>query len=517
MSSMPASRAPLARRAYSGLAPWGATAVLLAVLILHLTLDLPGHLRNVGAAASPAASPTPAPGSAPRPDVVRLSDAKFKAAGVGIDEAKTLEMPTELGVAGRIEVDADRRVEVRSRAAGIVREVHVSLGAKVKKGDPLVTLDSPDVGTARLNLRARQRELITARVEADWKSKVADTVARIIPEITRGVEPSILEKQFADQPLGSYRGLLIQAYTNFDIASHDEEKAELLRGKNVIGEHPAVVARHTREGIQAQLYATVEQARFDADQQRRLADQALKLAESAVVDAGQRLRILGVDEDIKRLLDHAEEAEDAAREEDVTAYRIIAPFDGTIITKSAVPSQRADPIDLLFVLADLDDVWVTASIPESDLAKIPGIEGGTVRLTATAYPDRVFEAEVLSVGAILDPTTRTVPLLARTGNADGLLRPGMFARILFDGPTSQPVLTIPAGALVEIEGNPGVFRPEGSEEGANTFALRGVEVGRVVGDRVEVTSGLAPGDRVVARGAFALKSELILQGQGDDD
>lgn len=516
MSSISAPGARASRRPSSGLIPWAASAVLLAVLVLHLTIELPGHLRTIGAAPGPAAaSPGPAPEA--HPGLVRLTDAKLKAAGVGTVEAEALELPTELGVAGRIEVDADRRVEVRSRAAGIVREVHVSLGATVKKGDPLVTLDSPDVGTARLNLRARQRELITARVEADWKSKVAETVAKIIPEITKGVEPSVLEKEFADQPLGSYRGLLIQAYTNFDIASHDEEKAELLRGKKILGEHPAVVARHTREGLQAQLYATVEQARFDADQQRRLAHQAMKLAESAVVDAGQRLRILGVDENIQRLLDQADEAQTAAREEDVTAYRIVAPFDGTIITKSAVPSQRADPIDLLFVLADLNDVWVTANIPESDLAKIPGIAGGSVRVTATAYPGRVFEAEILSVGAILDPTTRTVPLLARTGNGDRVLRPGMFARILFDGPTSAPALTIPASALVEVEGKPGVFRPEGDEEGEAAFALHSIEVGRSVGDRVVVESGLAPGDRVVAQGAFVLKSELILQNQGDDD
>jgi RND family efflux transporter MFP subunit len=514
---MPASRAPASRRPFFGLVPWAAAATLLAVLVLHLTFDLPGHLRNIGATADPAQAPTPEPGNEAIPGMVSLTEAKLKAAGVEIDEAKAVEMPTELGVAGRIELDADHRVEVRSRAAGIVREVYVALGAKVKKGDPLVTLDSPDVATARLSLRARQRELITARIEAEWKSQVADTVARLIPEITKGVEPSILEKEFADQPLGSFRGQLIQAYTNFDIATHEEEKTSLLRGQEVIGEHPAVVARHTRQGVQALLYATVEQVKFDAEQQRRLADQALKLAESAVVDAGQRLRILGVDEDIKRLLDHAEEAETAAREEDVTAYRIVAPFDGTIITRSAVPSQRADLVDPLFVLADMDDVWVTANIPESDLAQIPSMTGGTVRFTETAYPGRVFEAELLSVGAILDPMTRTVPLLARAANPDGMHRPGMFARILFDGPTSEPVLTIPASALVEIEGRPGVFRPEEGDDDAKTFVLHGVETGRVVGDRVVVKSGLAAGDRVVSRGAFILKSELILQNQGDDD
>ena len=523
LSQRPAS----SRRPWTVVAPWIAAALSLAVLALHLTLDLPGHLTRIGAAsrnpeaageAGPGAVVAPPTPEAATPGTVVLPTAKVEAAGVALDRVRVEPLPAELGVAGRIEVNADRRIEVRSRAQGVVREVHVVLGQHVKKGQPLVTLDSPDVGTARLNLRARQRELITARIEADWKEKIAATVAQVIPDITKGVDPETLEKTYADKPLGSFRALLLQTYAEFDIASHEEAKTLNLRGQNVIGEHPAIVAKHTRQGLQAKLFSTIEQARFDAEQQRRLADQALKLAESAVVDAGQRLRILGVDEDIQELLDHADQAQEVAKDEDVTAYRIVAPFDGTIITKSAVPSQRADLIDMLFVLADLSDVWVTANIPESDLAKIPTIEGGVVRITATAFPTRIFEAKVLSVGAMLDPTTRTVPLLAKTGNADGLLRPGMFARILFDGPSTEPALTIPTSALVDLEGQAGVFQPvDASTAEGSAYALKPVKTGREVGDRVVVESGLREGDPVVSKGAFVLKSELILQNEADED
>ncbi len=517
MSDKSVSRVGAGRRPWSLLAPWGAAAVLLVVLTLHLTLDLPGHIRPVGASPTPPPAAATAAAPAAPPDSISLDAARQKIAGVELDEARTDELASELGVPGLVEVDADRRAEIRSRAPSIVREVHVTLGQKIKKGDPMVTLDSPDVATARLNLRARQRELITARIEADWRTKVADTVSRLIPEIVKGADPEDLENEFANQPLGTFRALLLQAYTDFDIATHEEEKTALLRGKEVIGEHPAVVAKHTRQGLQARLNSVIEQVRFDAGQQRRLADQALKLAESAVVDAGQRLRVLGVDEDVQSLLAHADEAQDPRADEDVTAYPIEAPFDGTVIIKWAVPSQRADPADLLFVLADMDDVWIAANIPESDLAKVPGIAGGPVRFTTTAYSDRVFDASLLFVGAILDPSTRTVPLLARCDNADGALRPGMFARILFDAPTSEKALTIPSSALLEIEGRPGVFQPRDADaDGKRTFRFHRVEPGRAVGDRVVVKSGLAPGDLVVARGGFVLKSEMILQNQDDE-
>ena len=191
-----------------------------------------------------------------------------------------------------------------------------------------MTLDSPEIGTARLNLRAKQRELSTARFEAAWRSEIAANVALLIPELRKGInqrrseladdeehagypcarakqaarydicgnttDARVIERQFADKQLGAYRGTLLQAYAEFDIASHEEQKTARLRKQNIVGEHPALVARHTREGIQAKLEAAIEQVRFDAAQEKRLADQKVGQAEAAVIDAAQRLRILGV-------------------------------------------------------------------------------------------------------------------------------------------------------------------------------------------------------------------------------
>jgi multidrug efflux pump subunit AcrA (membrane-fusion protein) len=403
----------------------------------------------------------------------------------------------------------------------VVREVHALLGQNVKRGDPLIILDSPDVGTARLNLRARQRELNTARIEADWKSKVAAAVALLIPEIRNGTDPAAIEKEFADKPLGSYRGSLLQAYAEFDIAAHEEEKTAGLRRQEVIGEHPAVLALHTRQGLQAKLYGTIEQVRFDAAQGKRLADQQVRKAESDVIDAAQRLRILGVSENTRDLLDHADKADTLAVDEDVTLYRITSPFDGTIIHKEAVPSQKAELNDVLFTVADLNSVWVTANIAESDVASVPKIKGGAIRLSATAYGGRLFAAQLLSVGAMVDPQTRTVPLLAQTNNHDGLLKPGLFVRILLDSPTTERTLTVPHAGVVEIEGKSGVFVPAQTGEPAPTdhhaFTFLPIETGRDAGDRVAVKSGLKEGDVVVASGAYQLKAELILQNQTEEE
>jgi RND family efflux transporter MFP subunit len=514
--------------AWKQILPWFGMFCCLALLVAKLAYD---QIAPAMSTAGPATAgevdtgglPTEAPGSPRGPAQaavvtnVTLGSKKLEAARIEIESPRMERLSTEVGVVGRIEANSDRRVDIRPRAPGIVREVNVLLGQSVKKGDPLVTLDSPEVGTARLNLRARQRELATARFEADWKSQIAATVAQIIPEIRKGVDPAEIEKAFADRPLGTYRASLLAAYANYDIAAHEEQKTTSLRSERLVGEHPAIVARHQREGVQATLESTIEQVRFDAAQDKRVSDQMVKRAEADVIDAAQRLRILGVSENVHALLAQDDKIPEVSIEDDVTRYQIVAPFDGTIIAKSAVPSQKADLIDPLFTLADLSNVWVTANIPEADVAHLPEIRGGTIRLAATAYPEATFEAKLLSVGAMVDPQTRTVPVLAETPNAKGLLKLGMFVRIELGSQESEFALTVPSSAVVEVDGISSVFLPVEETSEGKTFRLRPIEAGETVGDRVVVRSGLTRDDRVVSRGAYLVKSEMILQNEADEE
>jgi membrane fusion protein, heavy metal efflux system len=337
---------------------------------------------------------------------------------------------------------------------------------------------------------------------------------------TSSTDARVIEKKFAGKQLGTYRGTLLQAYADFDIASHEEQKQAYLLKKEIVGEHPALVARHTREGIQAKLEAAVEQVQFEAEWEKRLAAQSVQLAEAAVVDAAQGLRILGVSENIQDLLDHADLASTIAREEDVTYYPIVAPFDGTIIkkTETAVRSQKAELNDILLVLADLRTVWVTASVSESNVANLPKIKDGTFRMTATAaYPGREFSARLLSVGATVDPQTRTVPVLAQAENADDAFWLGMFVQIHLEGSSTEAVLTVPAAAVVEIDGQNYVFIPVKDAPDNHSFSPRPVEIGSTANNRVVIKAGLTKGVQIVSSGSFMLKSELILQNQTDDE
>lgn len=495
-----------------GLMSWGVLGLGL-VLMLGNVAWMVGRVRSEPAAVE-AVSQTPEPTASP--GTVTLAEGKLKSIKLETEKVDIVSMPAELGVPGRIEANLEKQVPIRPRAAGVIRTVNVTLGQSIKKGQLLAVLDSPDVGTERLNLRAKQRALHNARYDSEWKKTVADNVATLIPELRKRTDATILLKSYLNRPLGAFFANLMTAYTEFDIASHEEEKTGALRKREIVGEHPAFVATHTREGAQAKFEAVLSQAKFDAEQQSRLSDQQVSMAEGEVIDAAQRLRILGVDENIKKLLEDPGMADlETLANEDVTAYAVNAPFDGTIIARNAVQSQKAEINDDLFTIADLSTVWVQVNVPESDFALLPELEHGRIRLTATAYPDRTFEARLLSIGATVDPTTRTVPMLAQTSNSENLLKIGMFVRIILDTTVVSKALTVPTSAVVEIEGKPGVFVPTGTD--GTTFTFRPIKVGRLNGHRTLVASGLALGETVVSSGAFDLKSELILQNDTEEE
>ncbi len=523
----------------------GAGLVLaLTATLLHDTIFHHGMLLTAAADKAPPPSEPAAMATS-----VSLPEGKFKAAKIATARAERVELTSAIDVAGRIDANIDRRVEIRPRASGVVRQVEVTFGQKVKKGDVLAILDSPDIGTARLNLWAKQRDLGVAQNEADWKSEIAGNVAKLIPELRKrarnlrveagamhaghtdahegtqdlneGTKADDIERRYADLPLGAYRGSLLSAYAEFLIAAHEEEKTTGLHKANVVGEHPYFLSIHTRKSAQAKVEGVLEQVRFDAAQEEKLARNKVRFAEGEVVDAAQRLRILGVSEDISKLLADAHKSVAAADPSaslaaaDVTAYRIVAPFDGTIVDKSVTPSQKAEMNDRLFILANLSNVWVQANIPESDFPLIPTLQNGTIHVTAAAYPDRAFDARLISIGSVVDEKTRTVSLLAETKNPDDLLKLGMFVRIVLDTTSKSTVLTVPSSAVVEIEKRKGVFVPSG--EDGRTFSFHPVKVGRRSEGRQVILSGLEQGATVVTDGAFQLKSELILQNETEEE
>lgn len=510
-----------ARRLDLHKALWGSAIAVAAVGLIYLgwRFGTP-YLARLRAkeAVEAKTEPPPAPAAAEAAlNTVVLPKEKLAAAGIELGEVVRAMVNTDLGVPGKIEANPARRLDVRPRVSSIVREVHVRPGAVVKAGDRLITLESAEIAFARLNVTAKLREYAVKRFDFEWKDQVARNVEELVPLLRKDVPASTILKDFAAKPLGSDRALLMSAYSDLEVATHEELKQNSFFKDTIIGEHPMLLARHARESAQAKFESALEQVRQDARLEKRTAEQLLELAKAGVIDAAQRLRLLGVADplpDLEKLNDVSSLPASGAATDALSQYELLAPFDGTIMNVTAVYSQRAEPTESLLLLTDLSKVWVSASIPESSFGLLTTLRDARVKLKAQAYPGKTFEAKVLYTSGDVDPTTRAVRLVAELDNPLTNFRVGMYAWIELGSSGTRSALVIPAAAVQEIDGKSGVFVPDSAER---SFTFRKIELGADAGKTKVVDAGLEEGAKIVVKGAFALKSELILQNQPEEE
>ena len=135
-----------------------------------------------------------------------------------------------------------------------------------------------------------------------------------------------------------------------------------------------------------------------------------------------------------------------------------------------------------------------------------GVKAGVpVEVSVSAYPGETFAGTIAWVADMVNPKTRRVTVRCALPNAQGRLKPEMYATMMLGEGEPRPVVVVPAAAVQDIDGKPVVF----VEEGPGRYRRRDVTVGPESGGTVEVRSGLRDGERVVVAGAFLLKSELL--------
>ena len=170
---------------------------------------------------------------------------------------------------------------------------------------------------------------------------------------------------------------------------------------------------------------------------------------------------------------------------------VLAPDDGVISARSAVVGSLTQPGQELFRLIRGGRLEWRAEVPSADLASVkPGLIATLINPNGAAV-----KGTVRMVAPSVDPQTRN-GLVYVDLPPSSAVRAGMFARGEF-ALAQRPALTLPQTALVLREGFSYVFRLEGDSHVAQTK----VTLGRRLGERVEIISGLEPQARVVENGA----------------
>jgi membrane fusion protein, heavy metal efflux system len=380
-----------------------AAALFVVLLVVYLAWH-PGG-RSAGGAGN-------ADAAGPGPNGVDLSNSQLQSVKVAPVEER--DFPLEKEAVGSIDFNEYRVVQVFTPYQGRIIAAFAEVGEDVKKGQPLFTVDSPDLLQA-------ESTLIAAAGVLEFDRKNLDR--------------------------------LHDLYTTRAVSQRD-----------------------------------VEQATSD----EQTAEGNLRAARDAV-------RIFGKgDADIDRII--------ADRLADPTLV-VPSPIAGRITERNAAPGLFVQPgnAPAPITVADLDTMWMLASVNESDSTVFR--VGQLMQVMLDAFPGRVFDGKINYVGESVDATTRRVIVSSEIRNPQHELRSGMFAHFVIS--LGQPMRSpgVPVDGVVrDGDGTMTIWVTADRRR----FTRRTVQIGEERDGYRQILSGVQPGELVATEGAILLSNELAI-------
>jgi RND family efflux transporter MFP subunit len=346
-----------------------------------------------------------------------------------------------------------REVSLRSRIEGQLLDVTVDVGDRVEQGQVLARIDdsisAATVAEAEAEVAALQSEV--ASLEAD----VNDARAQ--------VEQAQLELQQAQSNAARTNQL-------FQQGAISEQEAEL--DETAVG---------------------------TAEQTLRSVQQQVDNRSSAVVAAQRRV---------------AAQQAIVAQEQQRQSFTVLtSPVTGSVLERVLEPGDLAQPGDEVLQLGDFSQIQVQVQISELELA---GIQAGqTAQVRLDALPEQTFTGEVTQISLAADSTARLIPVEVTIANRDRRIGRGLLARVNFEQQSDRNIVVPETAVQItseEAKNNSAseldtatmfILKQEGEQA---TVTAREVKLGERANSRVEILSGLKPGEKFVVRSSDNLQN-----------
>lgn len=461
-------------------------------------------MHHINSGGSSGESIVEAPEDASPTDLLVLPEGKLNAATFESIAAQSQLVQHLHSVPGRLRYDQSKHIDVKAPMDGILAELSVTPGDHIETGDLIAVVRSPEVGQARAEILRVKKQRDIAQQILQRELTVAKNLQQVSTMLDQGKSCKVIEAQFSDLALGAYRQEILSAYSSMQLAE------SLLANVQPLVASGAIAGRTIREREAARQLAETS-FRTARDQAAFAIEQSTMKAEADVAEANRQLNLAW--QSLETLLGYKENKDTAnlSNEDALSRLEVRAPFAGSVESRGFATNERVSRGDSLVVLANTDSLSVEASIRESDWSAVTLQPGAEVSVLVPALEDRIFIARVRYVGREVQADTNSVPLVAEIENSGGLLRPGMFVRVTVPIGEAREALSIKPESVLQHESEQFVF--VALDDGV--FKRVDISIGQVSGDWAEVTEGLTRGQQVVTTGAFLLKSELLLQGEGD--
>jgi len=368
-----------------------------AYVVIALLIAVAAYRWSSGPGGHPD-SPAKAPSLIRSGEAIRVPESSILRDKLAVQPVMEKDIRRELALPAVVEADPAHLIKVTPPLAGRVTQLMVTLGERVKAGQPLVVIDSPDLAAAYSDYD-RAKALLALSLKNRDRQRGLSKIG------------------------GSAEKDLQQAETDYVTAEAEDQRAT----------------------------AHLKQIGVDPD--------AVNKSRTVIVSA---------------------------------------PMDGSVIDLGVAAGQYwNDATAALMTIADLSRVWVTASVPEVNIALIA--KGESVDVTFAAYPGEMLHGNVLFVSDVLDADTRRTKVRIAFDNPERRLRPGMFATANFRA-VSQKRSVVPTSALLLKDDATQIY----VETAPWTFQARTVDVAFQQGDQAFLAGGVKAGERIVVRGGVLL-------------
>ena len=393
--------------------------------------------------------------------------------------------PMVLAVAGcgrAPEQPAPQTARAESKSEPPVEKGVVTVDAKMAGAEWISVEEVRERSTSEL---VRTTGRLTTHEDSTWKvgAITAGRIIRILVKLGERVTPQQVLARMHSHDVHEAR------------AEYAKARSELARSKAALGISERMRDRAKKLlDLKAGSLDQLERAEADllaAQASVRAAEVDLRRTETHLVE---NLQIDPSEPD-----DH--KPGDNLHDEDLVPVK--SPGAGVVLRRLVTEGSVVTAGQELIVVSDLNKLRLIASVGEQHL---PSIRTGAVaRVEIPTLEGRVFTGRVDRVGEEMDPQTRTAEVWITIAAAGQALKPEGYANVEIATGGSRAGILIPSEAVQDIQGTSAVF----VETGTRQYTMRAVSLGEKNGPRVEVLLGLRPGDRVVVKGSFLLKSQLL--------
>ncbi len=454
-------------------------------------------------------------------------------------------------------IRALEETQIYARTSGYLVKRYVDIGSRVKKGDILAEIQSPDVDQQAFQATADQAKAVAAvgQSQADVRNKqagVQETEAEVarsnamieqsraalagsrskLAQTKAALAGSVAKVAQSRQALATQRANLKQAEAQRELAETTAKRYRSMLLDGFVAQQDADQAEATFKTTSA----LVESARANIGAAQADVDAALQDVESgkAVVKAAEadvtssqenitaaQAAYLSTKANVSAALANvgASQANVTASVAQVTSSRanaqrfsvlrnfskVVAPFDGVITLRNAdvgsliAPGDASNTKLALFSMARVDTLRIQVGVPQTYFQAVrPGTK---VTILVREIPGRKFVGQVFQNAGAIDQNTRTLLTEVRVPNLDNVLLPGMYAQVLFSTGGNHKGLRIPSNTLtIDASGS----RVDVVDSGPK-LKFTPVKIGRDFGTEVEIVSGLTGNEQLVTNPTDDLK------------